>query len=36
MKFGIITTLMTIEFYNERRIHFSLDSDIYETPLMAF
>ena len=25
-----------VEFYNERRIHFSLDIDIYETPLMAF
>ena len=25
-----------IEFYNERRLHFSLDIDVYETPLMAF
>ena len=25
-----------VEFYNERRLHFSLDMDNYETPLMAF
>ena len=25
-----------VEFYNERRMHFSLDINIYETPLMAF
>ena len=25
-----------VEFYNERRLRFSLDIDNYETPLMAF
>ena len=28
--------LRLIKFYNERRPHFSLDMDNYETPLMAF
>ena len=25
-----------VEYYNERRLHFSLDIDNYETPLKAF